>query len=165
MDHGRIKPPIGICQIEMLSTNRITSLKLSSKYHGFTLMHIQSQNCILPISNRICAQNSYRVISNSPRVCMVGTRSRAVQGHLCTGATKWDPGTNVPWDLTPTTLSHRHARGYDLYSKIGFLTILVLIIEIFIFNFLMSSRALWSLFAYIFYPYLPTISFYKTYFL
>ena len=78
-----------------------------------------------------------------------GARSKAVQATCALGQPSGNPGTNVPWDHSPITLSRRHARGCIFYSKINLLTILVLIIEIFIFNFLMSSCALWTLFAYI----------------
>ena len=140
MDHGGIKPPIGLCQTEIFFTNRITSLKLSSKYHGFTLMHIQSQNCILPISNKICAQNSYRVISNSPRVCMVGAWSKAVQATCALGQPS---GTQAPMSPETSLLQPCHTdmqEGVNFYSKIDFLTILVLIIEILIFQFLNDHK-------------------------
>ena len=149
----------------MLSTNRITSVKLSIKYHGSTLTYIQSQNCILSISNRIYAQNSYRVIPNPLRVCIVGARSKAVQA---TCALRQPSGTQAPMSPETSLLQPHHAdmrEGVIFYSKIDFLTIFSFNNRDFVFNILMSSRALWSLFAYIFYPYLPTISFYKTYFL
>ena len=89
---------------------------------------------------------------------MVGTWSKPVRDHLYTGATS---GAQAPMSPETSLLRPRQAymqKGVDFCSKIDFLTILVLIIEIFIFQFLNDHKA-HILKIYIFYPYLPIISF------